>query len=43
MSAVQRDYFERMIEQAAQALGVIAQLIRAGEFESGPADGPENV
>jgi len=33
MSAVQRDYVERMIEQVAQATGEIVQLIRAGQFD----------
>jgi hypothetical protein len=33
MSAVQRDYVERMIEQVAQAIGEIVQLIRAGQFD----------
>jgi hypothetical protein len=33
MSAVQRDYVERMIEQVAQAIGEIVQLVRAGQFD----------
>ena len=33
MSVVQRDYIERMIEQFAQAIGEIVQLIRAGQFD----------
>jgi hypothetical protein len=33
MSAVQRDYIERIIEECAQALAQIVQLIRAGEFD----------
>jgi hypothetical protein len=33
MSAVQRDYVERMIEQVAQAIGEIVELIRAGQFD----------
>jgi hypothetical protein len=33
MSVVQRDYIERMIEQFAQAIGQILQLIRAGDFD----------
>jgi hypothetical protein len=33
MSVVQRDYIERMIEQFAQAIGEIGQLIRAGQFD----------
>jgi hypothetical protein len=33
MSAVQRDYVERMIEQAGQALARILELVRAGEVE----------
>jgi hypothetical protein len=33
MSAVQRDYIERMIEQAAQAIAQVVQLIRAGQFD----------
>jgi len=33
MSAVQRDYVERMIEQVAQAIGEIAQLVRTRQFD----------
>ena len=33
MSAVQRDYIVRMIEQCAQAIGEIVALVRAGEFD----------
>lgn len=33
MSAVQRDYVERMIEQVAQAIGEIVQLVRTGQFD----------
>jgi hypothetical protein len=33
MSAVQRDYIVRMIEQFAQAIGEIVALVRAGEFD----------
>ena len=33
MSVVQRDYIERMIEQFAQAIGEIVQLVRAGQFD----------
>ena len=33
MSIVQRDYIERLIEQVAQAIGQIMELIRAGEFD----------
>jgi len=33
MSAVQRDYVERMIEQVAQAIETIVQLIRDGQFD----------
>jgi hypothetical protein len=33
MSAVQRDYLVRMIEQCAQAIGEIVALVRAGEFD----------
>ena len=33
MSAVQRDYVERMIEQVAQAIDTIVQLIRDGQFD----------
>ena len=32
MSVVNRDYIERMIEEAGQALAVVIQLIKAGEF-----------
>ena len=33
MSVVQRDYIERMIEQFAQAIGEIVQLVRSGQFD----------
>jgi hypothetical protein len=33
MSLVQRDYIERMIEQAVQAIAQIIQLIRAGDLD----------
>lgn len=33
MSIVNRDYIERIIEECAQALSQIVQLIRAGEFD----------
>ena len=33
MSAVQRDYIERMIEQCAQAIGQIVAAVRAGDFD----------
>jgi hypothetical protein len=33
MSAVQRDYIERMIEQAVQALAQILELVRAGDLD----------
>jgi hypothetical protein len=33
MSVVQRDYIERMIEQAAQAIAQILQLVRAGDLD----------
>ena len=33
MSAVQRDYIERMIEQFAQAIGAIVAAVRAGDFD----------
>jgi hypothetical protein len=33
MSVVQRDYIERMIEQAAQAFADILQLVRAGDLD----------
>jgi hypothetical protein len=33
MRAVQRDYIERMIEQFAQAITEIANLIRTGQFD----------
>jgi hypothetical protein len=33
MSAVQRDYIERQIEQVAQAIAQIVELIRAGQFD----------
>jgi hypothetical protein len=33
MSIVYRDYIERMIEQAAQAIAQIAQLVRAGDLD----------
>jgi hypothetical protein len=33
MSLVQRDYIERMIEQAAQAVAQILELIRAGDLD----------
>lgn len=33
MSVVQRDYIERMIEQFAQAIAQVLQLIRAGDFD----------
>jgi hypothetical protein len=35
MSIVQRDYIERMIEQAAQAIAQILQLVRAGDLDMG--------
>jgi hypothetical protein len=35
VSAVQRDYIERMIEQFAQAIGAIAAAVRAGDFDLG--------
>jgi Family of unknown function (DUF6483) len=33
MSAVQRDYIERQIEQVAQAIAQIVELIRSGQFD----------
>ena len=33
MSAVQRDYIERMIEQATQAIAQILQVVRAGDLD----------
>ncbi len=33
MSVVQRDYIERMIEQAALAFGQIIDLVRAGDLD----------
>jgi tetratricopeptide (TPR) repeat protein len=33
MSAVQRDYIERQIEQVAQAIAQVVELIRAGQFD----------
>jgi len=33
MSVVQRDYIERMIEQAAQAFAQILELVRAGDLD----------
>src|ERR1700680_4675192 len=33
MSVVQRDYIERLIEQAAQAIAQIIQLVRAGDLD----------
>jgi hypothetical protein len=33
MSAVQRDYIERMIEQFAQAIAQIVAAVRAGDFD----------
>ncbi len=33
MSVVQRDYIERMIEQAAQAFAQILDLVRAGDLD----------
>ena len=33
MSVVQRDYIERMIEQAAQAMAQILELVRAGDLD----------
>jgi len=33
VSAVQRDYIERMIEQFAQAIGAIVAAVRAGDFD----------
>lgn len=33
MSVVQRDYIERLIEQAAQAIAQILQLVRAGDLD----------
>ena len=33
MSVVQRDYIERLIEQAAQAMAQILQLVRAGDLD----------
>jgi hypothetical protein len=33
MSAVQRDYIERMIEQAGQAFARILELVRSGDFD----------
>jgi hypothetical protein len=33
MSAFQRDYIERLIEQFAQAIGEIVALVRAGDFD----------
>ncbi len=33
MSLVQRDYIERMIEQAVQAIGQILELVRAGDLD----------
>jgi hypothetical protein len=33
MSAVQRDYIERMIEQVAQAFAQILELVRAGDLD----------
>ncbi len=33
MSIVYRDYIERMIEQAVQAIAQIAQLVRAGDLD----------
>jgi hypothetical protein len=33
MSIVQRDYIERMIEQAAQAIAQALQLVRAGDLD----------
>jgi hypothetical protein len=35
MSIVQRDYIERMIEQAAQAIAQVLQLVRAGDLDMG--------
>jgi hypothetical protein len=35
MSAIQRDYIERMIEQCAEAIAQIVLLVRAGEFDRG--------
>ena len=33
MSAFQRDYVERMIEQCAEAIAQVVQLVRAGDFD----------
>ena len=33
MSAVQRDYIERQIEQMAQAIAQIVELVRSGQFD----------
>ena len=33
MSAVQRDYIERQIEQVAQAIAQVVELIRSGQFD----------
>jgi hypothetical protein len=33
MSAVQRDYIERQIEQMAQAIAQIVELVRTGQFD----------
>src|SRR6266852_5226103 len=33
MSIVQRDYIERMIEQAAQAIAQVLQLVRTGDLD----------
>ena len=33
MSAVQRDYIERQIEQVAQAIAQIVELVRTGQFD----------
>lgn len=35
MSAIQRDYIERMIEQCAEAIAQIVLLVRSGEFDRG--------
>ncbi|HEX7264248.1 MAG TPA: hypothetical protein VF383_08735 [Candidatus Dormibacteraeota bacterium] len=35
MSIVQRDYIERMIEQAAQAIAQVLELVRAGDLDMG--------
>jgi hypothetical protein len=35
MSAVQRDYNERMIEQVAQAFAQILELVRAEDLDPG--------